>query len=697
VATGIEEHNNYGIDFIESVKWIKKNLPHTKTSGGISNLSFSFRGNNFVREAMHAVFLYHAIKAGLDMGIVNAGALPIYDDIPKDFLELLEDVVLNRRPDATERLLEYAERVKGGTTRVDKVEEWRSWMLEKKLEYSLIKGITEYLEADLDEARSVYSFSLQIIEGPLMNGMNVVGDLFGSGKMFLPQVVKTARVMKKAVAYLLPYIESEKSAFEQASKPAKILLATVKGDVHDIGKNIVGVVLACNNYDVIDLGVMIPCDKILQTARELQVDILGLSGLITPSLDEMVHVAKEMQRTGFTIPLLIGGATTSRIHTAVKIEPMYSNAPVIHVLDASKSVGVVSSLLAKNQEFIQSIKDSYTTLRETHLNKQERRLVSLAEARRNKFTCNWQEVAIHKPEFLGVKVFKDYPLSEIREYIDWTFFFTAWEMKGKYPQLLTDPEKGEESQKLFNDANTMLDEIIAEKRLQANGVIALYPANAVGDDIEVYTDETRSTVKTKFYHLRQQVEKADGDPHLCISDFVAPKESHVNDYMGAFAVTAGIGIEPWLKFYESQNDDYSSIMMKALADRLAEAFAELMHKRVRKEFWGYAKNENLSSDALIHEKYQGIRPALGYPACPEHSEKRTLFDLLHAEENTGITLTEHFAMYPAASVSGQYFAHPESRYFGIVKIDKEQVKDYAHRKNADVAFIEKLISPNLSY
>jgi len=696
IATGMSEHNNYAIDFINATRWIKQNLPHVRISGGVSNLSFSFRGNNTVREAIHSVFLYHAIKAGMDMGIVNAGMLQIYDEIPKDLLELVEDVVLNRKEDATEKLIDFASKIKT-SGKAEIVEgEWRKLPVNKRLEHSLVKGVTEYIDIDVEEARKTFHHALQVIEGPLMDGMRIVGDLFGAGKMFLPQVVKSARVMKKAVAVLQPFIEAEKKASD-ASNAGKMLIATVKGDVHDIGKNIVSVVMACNNFEMIDLGVMVSCERILEEAKKHNVDIIGLSGLITPSLDEMVHVAKELERNGFKIPLLIGGATTSKIHTAVKIAPHYSQ-PVVHVIDASKAVPVASSLMAKNQAFIDQINEEYIHEREKHGNANQRAMLSLSDARKNKFKIDWTNYKPQRPCVTGIRVFEDYSLAEIRKFIDWTFFFHTWELKGKYPDIFEHKEKGEEAKKLFADAQKMLDEIIDKGMLKAKAVIGIFPANTVNEDnIEIYTDDTRKEVKTTFYHLRQQIVKNDNTANMSLSDFIAPKESKVEDYMGAFAVTAGIGIEEWIAYYEKQNDDYSSIMLKSLADRLAEAFAELMHKKIRTELWCYAKNETLTNEEMIREKYQGIRPAYGYPACPEHSEKRTLFNLLDAEKNAGITLTESYAMYPAAAVSGVYFSHPDSQYFAVGKINKEQVEDYAKRKGVNAEFVERIIQPNLAY
>jgi 5-methyltetrahydrofolate--homocysteine methyltransferase len=699
IGTGIDEHNNYALDFINATKWIKENLPFAKVSGGISNLSFSFRGNDTVREAMHSAFLFHAIRAGMDMGIVNPGMLEVYDKIPPDLLELVEDVILNRKPDATERLTEYAEQIRHSRVKQKIADDWRNLSVQERLTHSLVKGLTDYIEEDVLEARNHYRAALDIIEGPLMEGMNIVGDLFGSGKMFLPQVVKSARVMKKAVATLLPYIEEERKVTGERKSSGKILLATVKGDVHDIGKNIVGVVLSCNNYEITDLGVMVPAEKILAAAVEKQVDIIGLSGLITPSLEEMVHVAKEMERQNLKIPLLIGGATTSRIHTAVKIEPNYSS-PVVHVKDASKSVSVVNQLLsAENRNiFIRETRENYSDLRKKYEStKTLTDWLPIEEARKNHFQCNWQNTPIYKPSFTGLKLFKNYPISEIRNYISWIFFFIAWQLKGKWPDILDDPRQGEEARKLYDDALRMLDMIEKHNWLTANAIVGFFPANSVGDDIEVYSDESRSSVLTKFINLRSQAKKDDGQPNLCLADFIAPKESGIIDYLGAFAVTAGIGAIERVSQFEKNHDDYSSIMIKALADRLAEAFTELLHEKVRKEFWGYVPDENLSLDDLILEKYQGIRPAFGYPACPDHSEKGTLFRLLDAENAIGISLTESFMMYPAASVSGLFFAHPESRYFFVGKISPDQAEDYARRKGTDLQTIEKWLASNLNY
>jgi len=697
VATGIEEHNNYAVDYINATKWIKENLPGAQVSGGVSNISFSFRGNDRVREAMHSAFLYHAIKAGMDMGIVNPGMLEVYEEIPKDLLERVEDVLLNRRDDATERLVDFAETIKSKGKEQVKDDSWRQTDVKSRLTHSLVKGIVEYIDEDTEEARQLFEKPIQVIEGPLMDGMNVVGDLFGEGKMFLPQVVKSARVMKKAVAYLLPYIEATKE--EGARAKGKILMATVKGDVHDIGKNIVGVVLGCNNYDVIDLGVMVSCEKILETARQENVDIIGLSGLITPSLDEMVHVAKEMEREGFDIPLLIGGATTSKVHTAVKIEENYKRGQTIHVLDASKSVPVVSNLLSYNKDkFSAEIKEEYVKLRDHHFkNKIQKPFLTYEEAKKNKLKLEFSKDDISNPDFTGIKVFENYDLNEIAEYIDWTPFFRTWELAGKYPEILDDTVVGEQAKNLLKDAKELLDKIISEKWLTAKGVIGIWSANADEDMIEVYKNGTGSDVLTQFRTLRQQGEKSRNVPNISLSDFVAPKESGLTDYIGGFAVTTGIGIEKWIKKFDDDHDDYNKIMLQALADRLAEAFAELMHKKVRTEFWGYDKSEKLENDELIKEKYRGIRPAPGYPACPDHTEKTTLFKLLDVEKNTGIKLTESLAMYPASSVSGLYFAHPESRYFGVGKIGKDQVEDYANSKGITMDEAERWLSPVLNY
>jgi len=707
VATGLEEHNNYAVDFIEATRWIKQNLPHAKVSGGVSNISFSFRGNNTVREAMHSAFLYHAIQAGMDMGIVNAGMLEVYQEIPKELLELVEDVLLNRRPDATERLVEFADTIKSKGKVIERDEEWRKGTVQERLSHALVKGIIEYLDDDVEEARQAYAKPLEVIEGPLMDGMNIVGDLFGAGKMFLPQVVKSARVMKKAVAYLLPFIELEKQRVIDAGEDSsgsranagKVLMATVKGDVHDIGKNIVGVVLACNNFEVIDLGVMVPAQRIIEEAKKQEVDIIGLSGLITPSLDEMVHFAKEMEREGFTIPLIIGGATTSRIHAAVKVAPNYSGA-AIHVLDASRSVTVCSSLMNRDTRdgYINGIKDEYAKAREAHMNKRsDKRFVSIEEARKGGFQISLDGDVATKPTFTGTKVIENYPLEELLPYIDWTPFFHTWELRGSYPKIFDDKFVGVEAKKLFDDAQKLLKQIVDEKLLAASGVIGFWPANSVGDDIELYTDESRKTVLTRIHTLRQQAEKVKGEPYYALSDFITTKESEVPDYFGGFAVTAGLGCDELVAKFEADYDDYNSIMAKALADRLAEAFAEKMHELVRKQYWGYSKGEQLSSEELIKEEYQGIRPAPGYPACPDHTEKTTLFSLLKAEDSVGMHLTESLAMTPAASVSGFYFAHPQARYFGLGKISKDQVEDYAIRKGMELEEAERWLGPNLNY
>ncbi|MCC5859808.1 MAG: methionine synthase [Ectothiorhodospiraceae bacterium] len=699
VATGIPEHDNYGIDFIEATRWIKQNLPYARVSGGLSNLSFSFRGNNAVREAMHSAFLYHAIKAGLDMAIVNAGQIEVYDDIPKDLLEHVEDVILNRREDGTERLLAFAESVKdqGGRQREEDLS-WRQQPVAKRLEHALVKGIIDYIDEDTEEARQQSHRPIEVIEGPLMDGMNVVGDLFGDGKMFLPQVVKSARVMKKAVAYLLPYIEAEKQGGE--NEPAgHILMATVKGDVHDIGKNIVGVVLQCNNFKVTDLGVMVPAEKILDTAAELDVDIIGLSGLITPSLEEMVNVAKEMERRGMTQPLLIGGATTSRVHTAVKVAPAYSNE-VIYVKDASRAVGVASNLVSetRREDYVAGIREEYERVRQQHAARQKKqKWLKIAEARANRTPIDWDAFEPVKPRHPGVQVLDDYPLDRLLDYIDWTPFFKSWELAGSYPKLLDDPVVGEQARKLFEDAKAMLRRIVDEGWLKARAVFGLFPANGVGDDTQVYADETREQVLLTLHHLRQQIEKPAGRPNQSLGDFIAPKETGKSDYIGAFAVTAGIGIDEHLARFEADHDDYSSILLKALADRLAEAFAEHLHERVRKEFWGYQPEEALSNQDLIKERYQGIRPAAGYPACPDHTEKDLIWELLDVESRIGLVLTESKAMVPTAAVSGLYFAHPESRYFGIGRIYQDQVEDYARRKGMSRREAEKWLAPNLGY
>ena len=707
VGTGIEEHKINAISFFEATTWVRKNLPHAHVSGGVSNVSFSFRGNNHVREAMHSAFLYHGIKAGMDMGIVNPAMLEVYDNIPKDLLERIEDVLLNRREDATERLLDFAESLKGKEKGAEKAdEEWRSGTVQQRLSHALVKGNADHVEVDVEEARHLYDKPLQVIEGPLMDGMSVVGDLFGAGKMFLPQVVKSARVMKKAVAYLLPYIEEEKKRValrdgtEQAASGAgKILMATVKGDVHDIGKNIVGVVLGCNNYEIIDMGVMVSCEKILETAKRENVDIIGLSGLITPSLDEMVFVAKEMERQGFTIPLLIGGATTSRIHTAVKIDPNYSG-PVVHVLDASRSVPVAGSLISKETHdgFLKNIKEEYAKLREDHAGrKKDKNYILIEQARENKTKIDWSKTVVTKPSFIGTKYFDAYPLDEIAAYIDWTPFFQTWELAGKYPKILTDEVVGKEATSLFEDAQKVLKEVIAKKMLVAKAAIFLSPAIREGDDdILLFKDDTRKEKLAVIHTLRQQGLKGSGLPNIALSDYIAPENSGLKDYLGGFAV-AIFGANEIAKQYEKDHDDYNSIMIKAIADRLAEAFAECLHAKVRREFWGYAKDEKLENEDLIKEEYAGIRPAPGYPACPDHTEKSTLFDLLDVEKKLGIVLTENYAMHPASAVSGFYFSHPDSKYFGLGKIDKDQVVDYARRKEMELSVIERWLSPNLGY
>jgi 5-methyltetrahydrofolate--homocysteine methyltransferase len=705
VATGMEEHNNYAVDFIRATKWIKENLPCARVSGGISNISFSFRGNNVVREAMHSAFLYHAIKAGLDMGIVNAGMLEVYEEIPRELLGLVEDVLLNRRPDSTERLVKFAEKLKQKDKVAVAEDEWRKGTVEERLSHALVKGIVDYIDEDTEEARKKYARPLLVIEGPLMAGMNVVGDLFGSGKMFLPQVVKSARVMKKSVAYLFPFMEEEKKTSGNHQPQGRVLMATVKGDVHDIGKNIVGVVLGCNNYEVIDLGVMVSSEKILQTARERNVNIVGLSGLITPSLDEMVHVAKEMERQGFSLPLLIGGATTSKAHTAVKIAPGYSKG-VVHVVDASRAVGVVGSLINPELKpaFIEGIRTEYEKVRLHHGQQKVKLLLTIDEARKRRAPIDWKASDIAKPEFNGVRVLSTdggtrktgdqspIILSDLVPFIDWSPFFHTWELRGRYPAILERPE----AKKLFEDAQTLLHDIVTRKLLAARAVYGFFPANAVGDDVELYTDESRTRLLTRFHFLRQQMEKPPDQFNHCLADFVAPKATPLHDYLGAFAVTAGFGVEALCKEFEKDHDDYNSIMTKALADRLAEAFAEYLHKRAREE-WGFGKSENLTQDDLIREKYRGIRPAAGYPACPDHTEKWTLWNLLDAEKNTGIKLTESCAMWPGASVSGLYFAHPESRYFAVGKIDRDQALDYHLRKGMSLQEVEKWLGPYLNY
>ncbi|WP_166268266.1 methionine synthase [Marinobacter caseinilyticus] len=699
IATGIEEHNNYAVDFINATRWIRDNLPYASISGGVSNVSFSFRGNDVVREAIHSVFLYHAIKAGMNMGIVNPGQLVIYDEIEPELKALVEDVVLNRRADGTDRLLEIAERFKGkgGKTQEEDLA-WREWPVEKRLEHALVKGITNYILEDTEACRLRAERPIHVIEGPLMDGMNVVGDLFGDGKMFLPQVVKSARVMKQAVAHLIPFIEAEKSEDQQAK--GKILMATVKGDVHDIGKNIVGVVLQCNNYEVIDLGVMVPCEKILEAARKENVDIIGLSGLITPSLDEMVHVAREMQRLDFQIPLMIGGATTSKAHTAVKIEPHYKNDIALYVSDASRCVNVASQLLSKTAKptLVEAARTEYEDVRERRKNRGDRvKLVSFDEAQRRAPEIDFDSHTPVKPSFLGLRNFDNYDLNELIDYIDWTPFFIAWDISGKYPAIFDDPKRGEAAKSLFDDAQQLLKRIVEEKRLTARGVIGFWPASRRGDDIVVYSDESRSEELTTLHHLRQQDEKSPGKPMMALSDFVQHESAAQCDYIGGFAVTTGIGSEELVREFKDANDDYNAIMVQALADRLAEAFAERLHERVRKELWGYDPDEALASDDLIRERYKGIRPAPGYPACPDHTEKETLFELLQAPENAGIELTEHFAMFPASAVSGWYFAHPQSKYFAVGRIGKDQVEDYAKRKGLTVAEAERWLAPSLAY
>ncbi|GAA0857766.1 methionine synthase [Aliiglaciecola litoralis] len=694
VATGIDEHNNYAVDFIEATRQIKQQLPHCHVSGGLSNISFSFRGNNPVREAMHSVFLYHAIQAGMDMAIVNAGQLEVYDEIPAELREAVEDVILNRHPQATDNLLALAPKYQGdGKTVVKENLEWRDYDVNKRLEHALVKGITDFIIEDTEEARLQAERPLHVIEGPLMDGMNVVGDLFGDGKMFLPQVVKSARVMKKAVAHLEPFIELEK---DQSSSNGKILLATVKGDVHDIGKNIVGVVLQCNSYEIIDLGVMVPAAKILQVAKEQQVDMIGLSGLITPSLDEMVHVAQEMQRLNFDIPLLIGGATTSKAHTAVKIEQNY-NGPVVYVPNASRAVGVCQKLISDEHrpEYLEKLNKEYEVVRDQHARKQPRsKPVSLAAARDNAFSCDWQVYQPPVPAHLGVQPIS-VSLSDLVGYIDWTPFFLTWSLAGKYPRILDDEVVGEEARNLFADAQGMLTTLIEAGQLQAKGVVGIFPANRVGDDIEIYDDESRQTPIKVAHHLRQQTEKSKGF-NYCLSDYVAPKASQRADYIGAFAVTAGIGEDELAQAYIDDGDDYNGIMVKALADRLAEAFAEYLHQHVRKILWGYAKDETLSNADLIREKYTGIRPAPGYAACPEHTEKQTIWELLDAQTHTGMTLTESFAMWPGASVSGWYFSHPDARYFAVAQIQQDQLEDYAQRKGWTIEQASKWLAPNIS-
>jgi 5-methyltetrahydrofolate--homocysteine methyltransferase len=704
VATGMEEHSNYAVDFIEATRWIKQNLPHAKVSGGVSNISFSFRGNNKVREAMHAAFLYHAIGAGLDMGIVNAGQLEVYDEIEPELKELVEDVLLNRRADATERLVAFGEKLKAAGADAGaaekKVEEWRSGTVEERLTHALVKGIDDYIEQDAEEARVKLGRPLAVIEGPLMAGMGVVGDLFGAGKMFLPQVVKSARVMKKAVAYLTPFMEAEKAALaasgQEARAQGKIVLATVKGDVHDIGKNIVGVVLACNNYEVIDMGVMVPAEKILERARAEKADIIGLSGLITPSLDEMVHVAREMERQQFKLPLLIGGATTSRAHTAIRIAPNYSQ-PVVHVLDASRAVPVTTSLLSEESRdaFVAQHRAEYEALRRSHA-APRRQTVPIEAARARRTPIEWRAEDVPAPSFTGIRVLDNFPLAMLREFIDWSPFFHTWELKGIYPRILDDPQQGAQARQLFAEAQALLDRIIDEKLLTARAVYGIFPANAVVDDVELFADARRTQRLATLHFLRQQADREGGEPCRSLADFIAPRETGLADHIGAFAVTSGIGLRDLTAGFRARHDDYNAIMAEALADRLAEAFAECLHKRVREE-WGYGRDENLSNEDLIHEKYRGIRPAPGYPACPDHTEKGTIWRLLDVTANTGIELTESFAMWPGSSVSGLYFAHPESRYFHVGPIGRDQAADYAARKRMTLAEVERWLGPNLNY
>ena len=708
IATGLEEHNNYGVDFIEATRWIRDKLPHAHISGGVSNLSFSFRGNESVREAMHSVFLYHAIKAGMDMGIVNAGQMIIYDDIDPELRQVCEDVILNRDPAAPERLLQLAEKFRGQEKQVKEQDlVWREWPVQQRLSHALVNGITEFIDADTEAARLTATRPLDVIEGPLMDGMNIVGDLFGAGKMFLPQVVKSARVMKQAVAYLMPFMEEEKARNARAgivgngrNSAGKIVLATVNGDVHDIGKNIVGIVLQCNNFEVIDLGVMVPAAKIIDTAKAEGADIIGLSGLITPSLDEMVFVASELERQGLDMPLLIGGATTSRVHTAVKIDPRYQRGPVVHVNDASRAVGVASSLLSadKRAEYAREVRADYAKISSAHFKaQQDKKRLDLASARGNALKIDWTKTSPTKPSFIGLKSFSDYPLAELVDYIDWTPFFQTWELTGRYPAILNDPKAGEVARSLYNDARNMLDLIVKEKWFKASATIGFWPANANGDDIILYSDEARKKPLATLHSLRQQLEKREGRHNVALSDFIAPASTGVADYVGGFVVTAGIGEDVVADRFKNANDDYSSILVKALADRLAEAFAERMHERVRKEFWGYAPNETLGAEDLILENYQGIRPAPGYPAQPDHTEKATLFRLLDAERTAGVTLTESFAMWPGAAVSGLYFSHPESHYFGVGKVERDQVEDYARRKGWTVAETERWLGPVLNY
>ncbi|HOV03630.1 MAG TPA: vitamin B12 dependent-methionine synthase activation domain-containing protein, partial [Kaistiaceae bacterium] len=700
VATGIEEHANYGVDFIEAAGWIRQNLPHAHVSGGVSNLSFAFRGNEPMREAMHSVFLYHAIKAGMDMGIVNAGQMAVYDDLDPELREACEDVILNRRPDAGERLLALAAKFQGKGKQAKEAEAaWREWPVERRLSHALVHGLTEHIEVDVEEARRAAAQPLDVIEGPLMAGMNAVGDLFGAGKMFLPQVVKSARVMKQAVAYLMPFMDEAKASGGGVNTAGKIVIATVKGDVHDIGKNIVGVVLQCNNFNVIDLGVMVPADKILAAAKAEKADIIGLSGLITPSLDEMCHVASEMERQGFEVPLMIGGATTSKVHTAVKIHPNYGRGQAVYVTDASRAVGVASRLLGSEKgSFVTDLRDEYARIAEGHARgRGGRDRMALATARGNGFKTDWSGYQPPRPRFHGTLIFPDYDLAELVRYIDWTPFFQTWEMTGRYPRLLEDAKVGPAARALFNDAQAMLQRMIGEGWLKANAVIGFWPANAVGDDIMVYEDEDRASPRAVLHTLRQQMARQSGRPNFALADFVAPKETGLADYVGAFAVTAGIGEEELVARFVKEHDDYGKILAQALADRLAEALAERMHERVRREFWAYAGDEALSNEELIAEQYRGIRPAPGYPAQPDHTEKGTLFDLLEAEEAAGMRLTESYAMQPAASVCGVYFSHPDAAYFGLGKIERDQVADYAERKGWTIDEAERWLAPNLAY
>jgi len=702
VATGMEEHNNYAVDFINATRWIKANLPHAKVSGGVSNISFSFRGNNKVREAMHSAFLYHAIAVGMDMGIVNAGMLEVYEEIDPELKVLVEDVLLNRRPDATERLVEFGESLKGAGALVSekKAEEWRNGTVEERLSHALVKGIDTYIEIDTEEARIKLGRPLLVIEGPLMDGMSVVGDLFGAGKMFLPQVVKSARVMKKAVAHLTPFMEAEKASMAAAGQEVKaqgkIVLATVKGDVHDIGKNIVGVVLACNNYEVIDMGVMVPCEKILERAKAEKADMIGLSGLITPSLDEMVHVAREMERQGFKLPLLIGGATTSRAHTAIKIAPHYSE-PVVHILDASRAVPVTTSLLSDDNKsaFVAEHRAQYESIRKAH-SAPKQKLVPIATARTRRTPIKWHPEDLPVPAFTGIRVLDNFSLATLRDFIDWSPYFHTWGMKGIYPRILDDERQGAEARRIFDDGRALLDRLIEGNLIKTRGVYGFFPANAVGDDIELYTDNTRAKVLSRFHFLRQQANREGSEPCRSLADFIAPKETGLPDYIGGFAVTSGIGLKELCDRFRAENDDYNAIMAEAIADRLAEAFAECLHKRAREE-WGYGCGEGLSNEELIHEKYRGIRPAAGYPACPDHTEKGTLWRLLDVQANTGMLITESYAMWPGSSVSGLYFAHPESRYFSLGKIGRDQVADYHERKGMSVAEVERWLGQNLNY